>query len=296
MTDVHVSNDDETVDVISNPLPAEGKKRKGRGKTTGLSIQKKRKDSDNGKLKVIIPPDRTVAVGPGANDFINELSVKVVHNARHAVKNWKEVPDIAKDRIVAHMLRNTSTGKEPNLQKLWELTHMKNGHWVNDASAELHDKVKEYIAEQIQEIEEDTDLDPVVNAAFVKVVGETSSYCRGQGLGVNSTSKRSMNEIQEKLQAQQKEAKEERRKRESVECQLKEVKIKLEEERKNRESIMRDQKLLKESMVALASHILSNEVFQLLAFGPKIFRSNYITIKVVASLSSFVVFFSFSTA
>jgi len=156
--------------------------------------------------------------------------------------------------------------------------------------------VKEYIAEQIQEIEEDTDLDPVINAAFVKVVGETSSYCRGQGSGVNSTSRRSMNEIQEKLQAQQKEAEEERRKRESVECQLKEVKIKLEEERKNREAIMRDQKLLKESMMALASHILSNEVFQLLAFGPKIFRSNYTTVKVVASLSSFVVFFSFSTA
>nr|XP_009757483.1 PREDICTED: uncharacterized protein LOC104210314 [Nicotiana sylvestris] len=136
---------------------------------------------------------------------------------------------------------------------------MKNGHWVNDASAELHDKVKEYIAEQIQEIEEDTDLDPVINAAFVKVVGETSSYCRGQGSGVNSTSRRSMNEIQEKLQAQQKEAEEERRKRESVECQLKEAKIKLEEERKNREAIMRDQKLLKESMMALASHILSNE-------------------------------------
>nr|XP_033513181.1 uncharacterized protein LOC104100808 [Nicotiana tomentosiformis] len=54
--------------------------------------------------------------------------------------------------------RNKNTEKEPNLQKLWELTHMKNEHW---------DKVNEYIAEQIQEIEEDTDLDPIVNAAFV---------------------------------------------------------------------------------------------------------------------------------
>ncbi|OIT30489.1 hypothetical protein A4A49_52111, partial [Nicotiana attenuata] len=77
-----------TVDVISNPPLAEGKKRKGRGKTTELSIQKKRKDSDNGKLKVIIPPDRTIAVGPGANDSFTKLSVKVVHNARHDVKNW----------------------------------------------------------------------------------------------------------------------------------------------------------------------------------------------------------------
>ncbi|XP_070008805.1 uncharacterized protein [Nicotiana sylvestris] len=135
---------------------------------------------------------------------------------------------------------------------------MKNRHWVNDASAELNDKVNKYIAEQIQEIEEDTDLNPIVNAAFVKVVGETSSYCQGQGSRVKSTSRRSMNGIQEKLQAQQKEA-EERRKRESVECQLKEVQKQLEEERKNREAMVVDQKLLKESMMALASHILSTE-------------------------------------
>ncbi|XP_019240199.1 PREDICTED: uncharacterized protein LOC109220192 isoform X2 [Nicotiana attenuata] len=139
---------------------------------------------------------------------------------------------------------------------------MKNGHWVNDASAKLNDKVKEYVAEQTQEIEEDIDLDPLVNDAFVKVVGETSSYCRGQGLGVKATSRRSMNGIQEKLQAQQKEVEEERRKRESVEIQLKEVKIQLEEERKNREAMVRDQKLMKQSMMAIASHILSNEMRQ----------------------------------
>lgn len=80
------------------------KKRKGRGKTTGLSTQKKRKENDNEKLKVIIPPDRTVAVGPGAKDFVTKLSVKVLHNARHDVKNWKGVPDLAKNRIVAYML------------------------------------------------------------------------------------------------------------------------------------------------------------------------------------------------
>nr|XP_009782160.1 PREDICTED: uncharacterized protein LOC104230941 isoform X2 [Nicotiana sylvestris] len=86
-----------------------------------------------------------------------------------------------------------------------------------------------------------------------------SSYCCGQGLGVKSTSRRSMNGIQEKLQAQQKEAEEERRKRASVESQLKEVNIQLEEERKNREAMVRDQKLMKQSMMAIASHILSNE-------------------------------------
>ncbi|KAH0649579.1 hypothetical protein KY285_034827 [Solanum tuberosum] len=102
MKNMHISNDSETADV-SAILPPE-KKRKGRGKTTWLSTQKKRKENDNGKLKVIIPPDRTVAVGPGAKDFITELSVKVLHNARHDVKNWKGVPDLAKNKIVAYML------------------------------------------------------------------------------------------------------------------------------------------------------------------------------------------------
>uniref|UniRef100_A0A1S3YGK5 Uncharacterized protein n=1 Tax=Nicotiana tabacum TaxID=4097 RepID=A0A1S3YGK5_TOBAC len=142
MTDVHVSNNDETVDVISNPPPAEGKKRKGRGKTTGLSIQKKRKDSDNGKLKVIIPPDRTVAVGPGANDFITELSVKVMHNARHDVKNWKEVPDIAKDRIVAHML---DTFQLPDTQHNRDTILKTANNLYRYRRSRLHDHFKKYV-------------------------------------------------------------------------------------------------------------------------------------------------------
>ncbi|OIT18932.1 hypothetical protein A4A49_60782, partial [Nicotiana attenuata] len=124
-------------------------------------------------------------------------------------------------QAVSFEQRNKNSGKEPNLQKLWELTHMKDGHWVNDASAELNVHLallSLFLQYEFQEIEEDTDLDPIANAAFVKVVGETSSYCRGQGSGVKSTSRRSINGIQEKLQAQQKEAEEERRKRESVEC------------------------------------------------------------------------------
>lgn len=64
------------------------------------------------------------------------------------------------------------------------MTHMKNGHWVDDASAKLSDKVKECVDEKIQEIEEGVDVDSIVNAAFVKIVGEKSGYCRGQGSGV----------------------------------------------------------------------------------------------------------------
>lgn len=102
MTDVQVSNSGEPADVISNPQ--QGQMKKGRGKMKGFSILKKRKVSDNGKLKVIIPSDRTVAVGPGANDFVTEISVKVSQHAKHDIKKWKEVPDLVKDRIVAHIL------------------------------------------------------------------------------------------------------------------------------------------------------------------------------------------------
>ena len=53
---------------------------------------------------MIIPLDQRVAVGPGANDFVTEISVKVFQHARHDVKNWKNVSDLAKDRIIAHIL------------------------------------------------------------------------------------------------------------------------------------------------------------------------------------------------
>ncbi|XP_055812665.1 uncharacterized protein LOC129882408 isoform X2 [Solanum dulcamara] len=363
MTNVHISNNAGTADVIA--IPSSGPKRKGRGKTTGLSIQKKRKKSDNGKLKVIIPPDRTVAVGPGAKDFVTELSVKVLHNARHDVKNWKGVSDLAKDRIVAHMLdsfqlpdiqhnrdtilqtaknlyryrrsrlhdhfkkfatkearlqnmpeqvdeaewkflveyfssddfkkmsernksnkakqemnhicgrksfqavsfeardTNTNTGKEPNFQKFWEMTHMKsNGHWVNDASAEVNDTVKEVVAEQIQEIEEGTDVDPIVNDAFMQIMREKAGFTRGQGSGIKPANRRFEDEIQEQLEAQQKEIEEDRRKRESLESKLMEIKNQLEEERKNREvmeaRLVREQTLLKEGVMALVSHMQSS--------------------------------------
>ncbi|KAH0712266.1 hypothetical protein KY289_008225 [Solanum tuberosum] len=298
MQNMHISSDTETADVGTIPPPK--KKRKGRGKTTGLSTQKKRKGNDNGKLKVIIPSDRTVPVDPGAKDFITELSVKVLHNARHDVKNWKGVPDLAKNRIVAYMLdtfqltdiqhnrdtilqttknlyryrrsrhhdhfkkfatkeeslqniptdvneaewkflvdyssyddfkkmsernknnkakqevnhicskktfqavsyeaRDTNTGKEPNFQKLWEITHMKpNGQWVTHAAAEVNDKVKDVVVEKIQEIEEGTDVDPIINAAFVQIMGEKLKYILGQGSGIKSASRISRNEIQEQF-------------------------------------------------------------------------------------------------
>ncbi|KAG5576632.1 hypothetical protein H5410_056766 [Solanum commersonii] len=252
MQNMHISNDTETVDV--GAIPPSEKKRKGRGKTTELSTQKKHKESDNEKLKVIIPPDRTVLVGPGAKDFITELSVKVLHNARQDVKNWKGVPDLAKNWIVAYMLAihhdhfKKFATKEESLQNI--PTDVNEAEWKflvdYSSSDDFKDKVKDVVAEKIQEIEEGTDVDPIINAAFVQIMGEKSKYILGQGSGIKSAT-------------QQKEVEEERRKQESVETKLIEVKNQLEEEQKNREVMevrfVHDQKLLKDSMMALVSHM-----------------------------------------
>ncbi|KAH0758078.1 hypothetical protein KY290_021571 [Solanum tuberosum] len=207
----------------------------GRGKTTGLSIQKKRKNI-NGKLSVIIPPDQRVAVGPGANDFVTEISVKVFQHARHDIKNWKNVSDLAKDRIIAHILdtfqlsdtqhvwdtildqanklyryrrsrlhdhfKKYATKEESFLNMPAEVNEVEWKFLVEYFSSDsFKDKVKEIVADQIQENEEEIDADPIANAAFVRIMGEKSGYYRGQNLGIKP-SKRSMNEIQEQLQAQ----------------------------------------------------------------------------------------------
>ncbi|XP_070006479.1 uncharacterized protein [Nicotiana sylvestris] len=208
--------------------------RKRRGKTRGFSIQKKRKNNPNGKLEVIIPPDRTVAVGPGASNFVTKLSVTIDQNAKHDVKTWKKVSDLAKERIVAHMLdafefqtRNTlgilSFIQEERLQNIpedvtkveWKLLvdyfnsdpfkRMSARNKINKTKQGINhicgrksfgaisfekDKVNELVAEQIQEIEEGTDdMDPIVNASFMKIVGEKSGYYRGQGSGLKLTNK-----------------------------------------------------------------------------------------------------------
>ncbi|KAG5585288.1 hypothetical protein H5410_045722 [Solanum commersonii] len=155
--------------------------------------------------------------------------------------------------------------KEESLQNI--PTNVNEAEWIflvdYFSSDDFKDKVKDVVAEKIQEIEEGTDVDPIINAAFLQIMGEKSKYILCQGSGINPASKISGNEIQEQLQAQQKEAKEERRKRESVENKQMEVKNQLEEEQKNREvmeaRLVRDQKLLKESVMALMSHLQNSK-------------------------------------
>jgi len=79
-------------------------KRKGRGQTKGLSLQMKRQRSADGKLDVLIHPTKMVAIGPGRNDFITDLSLIVRQNARLNVRQWKKVPQSTRDTIVQNIL------------------------------------------------------------------------------------------------------------------------------------------------------------------------------------------------
>ncbi|TKY60121.1 hypothetical protein E2542_SST17216 [Spatholobus suberectus] len=63
--------EEQEADIIVKP------KRKGRGKTRGLTLQMKRQQSADGKLDVLIHPTKLVAVGPGRNGFITDLSLIV---------------------------------------------------------------------------------------------------------------------------------------------------------------------------------------------------------------------------
>ncbi|KAL5175479.1 hypothetical protein HKD37_08G021671 [Glycine soja] len=87
-------------DIIAKP------KRKGRGQTKGLTLQMKRQQSADGKLDVLIHPTKLVAVGPGRNDFITDLSLIVRQNARLNVRQWKKVPQSTRDTIVQNILNN----------------------------------------------------------------------------------------------------------------------------------------------------------------------------------------------
>ncbi|XP_006585203.1 uncharacterized protein [Glycine max] len=95
--EIHQQNAD---DIIAKP------KRKGRGQTKGLTLQMKRQQSADGKLDVLIHPTKLVAVGPGRNDFITDLSLIVRQNARLNVRQWKKVPQSTRDTIVQNILNN----------------------------------------------------------------------------------------------------------------------------------------------------------------------------------------------
>lgn len=81
----------------------------GRGPTRGLTLQMKRQQSADGKLDVLIHPTKLVAVGPGRQDFITDLSIIVRQHARLNVYRWRKVPKSTRDTIVQNVLVCSST-------------------------------------------------------------------------------------------------------------------------------------------------------------------------------------------
>src|ERR1044072_3146515 len=91
-------------------------------------------------------------------------------------------------------------------------------------------KVQEASTRRLQGIDEEVDEDPIINNAFISVVGERSGYCRGLGAGIQPTKGKSTAGLHEQLVS-------EREKRQNIEMKLKEVESQLEEERKSREEM-----------------------------------------------------------
>ncbi|KAL5053668.1 hypothetical protein RYX36_034350 [Vicia faba] len=72
----------------------------------GVMLEMKRKLSPDGKLDVIIHPERLVAIGPGRKDFITDLSIILRKNARFNVNKWRQVPQSTRDTIVEKILNH----------------------------------------------------------------------------------------------------------------------------------------------------------------------------------------------
>ncbi|KAK2451284.1 hypothetical protein QL285_010352 [Trifolium repens] len=87
-----------------NAIECTNTTKKGRGRTSGLGVAKKRKKSATGKLHVDISIDKMVAVGPGAANFVTEISIIVLKNAPFNVKKWKNIPEDIFNKIVSKVL------------------------------------------------------------------------------------------------------------------------------------------------------------------------------------------------
>lgn len=79
-------------------------KKVGRGKTTGLSVAKKKRKSATGKLQVFIPIDKMVAVRREASDFVTEISILTKKHAPLNVEKWKDISKIDRDNIISKVL------------------------------------------------------------------------------------------------------------------------------------------------------------------------------------------------
>ncbi|KAK2395895.1 hypothetical protein QL285_057585 [Trifolium repens] len=172
-----------------------------------------------------------VAVGPGAANFVTEISIIVLKNAPFNVKKWKNIPEDIFNKIVFKVLRDPETQKEPNYQDLWRMTHTNsNGEWINDDSKEVHTKVQEHCSELLEVGYMDEDKDKLTNTVFEVVVGVRSGYSRGLGAGIKPQKGKYVASLHEEL-------KKECEKRQDIEKKLKDVETQRQQELKMMEEM-----------------------------------------------------------
>ncbi|KAK7362097.1 hypothetical protein VNO77_04197 [Canavalia gladiata] len=144
---------------------------------------------------------------------------------------------------VSYDARDQVTGKEPNMQTLWQLTHKRaNGEWVDEASKEVNDKVAEQINEKRCQVEDSQDqmetIEPeIINTAFKTVVG-AKSYMPGFEAGVSlSSSSVRFQRLQAEFDAQKRETENARKECNEIRARLVEVESQLEKEQLKRKEI-----------------------------------------------------------
>ncbi|KAL1328863.1 uncharacterized protein LOC130967495 [Arachis stenosperma] len=143
---------------------------------------------------------------------------------------------------VSYEARDPVTGKEPHLQKLWQLTHKKtNGEWVDEASKEVNDKIAEQIDKNLRELEDSQEgietVEPeIINNAFESVV-RNKTCVLGSGGGPQSSKSNTVQQLLAELEAQKRETENARKECNETRAKLVEVESQLDEERRKREEI-----------------------------------------------------------
>lgn len=79
-------------------------RKKGRGPAKGLKLAKRAQESTDGKLDIEFSDKSNSAVGPNQRMFVDEVVQQMRMYAPLNVKKWAEVPQEAKDNIVAAVL------------------------------------------------------------------------------------------------------------------------------------------------------------------------------------------------
>ncbi|KAB1221107.1 hypothetical protein CJ030_MR3G024352 [Morella rubra] len=94
-----------SVDTLTPSDASTSMRKKGRGPAKGLKLARKAQESKDGKLEVEFSDLSDSAVGPNQRMFVDEVVQQMRIYAPLNVKKWAEVPQEAKDNIVAAVLR-----------------------------------------------------------------------------------------------------------------------------------------------------------------------------------------------